>query len=297
MSVQIATFYKFIDILWPSNIEKLFSDYNYFLCSFKYFHFHERLADWMQLKGKFYEFSVSPFIFNNLGFLFLIFGIIIILTLWVLLINRIFTNSNEQKRTTFNLIKKIMKWRLIILLYLLNYNYISLFSWTNIMFANTSLLGIFNLLIAIVIKLIQILFFVLVCYVLYIVKDLYEAKEYAKVKKFSESLFISESNILFVKGYACLFTEFKQFQINYFLPIWNLLKNELIIFILVTLYNHPDIALILILILLSINIIVFLYIQPFKNFIIVICYTYNEFTSLLILAHCFYFNYANKSDI
>ena len=45
MSVQIVSFFKFIDVLWPSNIETLFSNDNYFLCSFKYFHMKERLTD------------------------------------------------------------------------------------------------------------------------------------------------------------------------------------------------------------------------------------------------------------
>ena len=45
MNLQIVIFYKFIDVLWPSNIEKLFTSYNYFFCSFKFLTIQEKFSD------------------------------------------------------------------------------------------------------------------------------------------------------------------------------------------------------------------------------------------------------------
>ena len=46
------------------------------------------------------------------------------------------------------ILQKIFQWRLIIILYLMNFTFISLYSWSNIFYMNGTLKGVFNVIIA-----------------------------------------------------------------------------------------------------------------------------------------------------
>ena len=91
-----------------------------------------KLTDILELKNKFYEFYISPFFLNNAAkliiflLMFLIITLLIVIALYYAKHKHHIENNNILN--ILIILSKIFKWRLILILYLINSNFISLYS-------------------------------------------------------------------------------------------------------------------------------------------------------------------------